>query len=359
MLDALNRSQAIIEFEPDGTILTANENFLGVVGYTLEEIAGRHHSIFVAEETVASEAYRQFWQSLGEGEFRSDEFPRVNKAGEVFWIQATYNPVLDGQGRVFKVVKFATDITAQVQARIARDGAAKQIDLQLSGIVDSTKSSSLKATQMAATSQQTAASVQGIAAGIEELAASASGRADQLGHTTGITQAAVEKALATNRVIGGLSESAQQIVEVVELINSIAEQTNLLALNATIEAARAGEPGKGFAVVASEVKGLATQAGTATEQITAQIENMRTSTESAVEAIDAIAKTVGEINQVTEAASSSVGQQTTVTAELSQNMQEVAGGVDALNTGVAEFAGTCERINEATISVAEETRKLA
>ncbi len=112
-LEALGRSLAIIEFKPDGTILTANANFLDAMGYDLAEISGRHHSLFVDPAERDSDSYRQFWAKLGRGEFNAAEFRRIAKGGREIWIQASYNPILDGSGKVCKVVKFATDITQQ------------------------------------------------------------------------------------------------------------------------------------------------------------------------------------------------------------------------------------------------------
>ena len=110
-LDALDKSQAAIEFKLDGTILTANRNFLDAVGYSLQEIQGKHHSIFVSEQDKASPAYRQFWDALGRGEFQSAEYKRIGKNGREIWIQATYNPLLGSDGKPYKVVKFCTDVT--------------------------------------------------------------------------------------------------------------------------------------------------------------------------------------------------------------------------------------------------------
>ncbi|MFS2316344.1 methyl-accepting chemotaxis protein [Maricaulis sp. D1M11] len=358
-IEALGRAQAVIEFDLEGRILDANENFLSAMGYSLDEIQGEHHAIFVDPDFARTTEYKTFWADLAQGKFHSGEFRRVNKAGEDVWIQAIYNPIYDMNGRIDRVVKFATDITDRVTRNQQRDAAVKAIDAELSSIAATVTQSAARATGMASTSQQTSASVQGIAAGIEELAASAGELAGQLDRTTAITQSAVERAKATNQVVGGLSEGARKIGEVVALINGIAEQTNLLALNATIEAARAGEAGKGFAVVASEVKGLATQAAKATEQISSQIENMQDTTRSAVDAIDQITATIGEIDQVATSAAEAVDQQTQVTSELSGNMQEVASGVDSMSTGVNEVAQASEALDRSTRALKEETRQIA
>src|SRR5512145_344210 len=110
---AINKSQAVIEFRMDGTILTANQNFLGALGYTLDEIVGKHHSLFVEPAYGASVEYRQFWEALNRGQYQAAEYKRIGKNGKEVWIQASYNPIFDAKGKPFKVVKYATDVTAQ------------------------------------------------------------------------------------------------------------------------------------------------------------------------------------------------------------------------------------------------------
>ena len=130
LLAALDKSQATIEFQMDGTIITANQNFLSVLGYSLNEIQGKHHSMFVDQDYVNSAEYRQFWADLGAGRFQQAEYKRIAKGGKEVWIQASYNPMFDANGRPYKVVKYATDVTAQKNAmeeynRVARDLEAK------------------------------------------------------------------------------------------------------------------------------------------------------------------------------------------------------------------------------------------
>tara|TARA_R110000868_G_scaffold86206_3_gene241851 strand:+ start:12954 stop:14441 length:1488 start_codon:yes stop_codon:yes gene_type:complete len=358
-IDAINRSQAVIEFSTDGTILNANANFLGALGYSSDEVVGRHHSIFVAAGEANTAGYKTFWDELRAGKFQSDEFMRIGKGGKEVWILASYNPIYDMNGRVYRIVKFATDITEEVKLRQQRAAARESIDADLDGIARSVTDTAGQATTVSSTSEQTSAAVQSIAAGIEELAASAHEIGSQLVRATEITRSAVSKATDTNQVIGGLAESARRITEVVSLIEGIAEQTNLLALNATIEAARAGEAGKGFAVVAAEVKELANQASRATGEIADQIAQVQSATEGAVTAIAAISKTISEIDEVASSVAGAVEEQSCVTKELSGNMQEVASGVETITLGIREIAIASGNIDTATKNVRELSRAVA
>tara|TARA_R110002072_G_scaffold2234_1_gene18413 strand:- start:651 stop:2138 length:1488 start_codon:yes stop_codon:yes gene_type:complete len=357
-IDAIHSSQAVIEFELDGTILTANENFLGALGYPLNEIAGKHHSMFVPVSERDSDAYRKFWDELRAGQFQTAEFLRIGKGGREVWIQATYNPIRDMNGNIYRVIKFATDITAQVELRHQRAAAQKSIDSDLDGIAASVTEAAGQATTVSSTSEQTSASVQSIAAGIEEMAASANEIGSQLVRATEITRNAVNMATQTSDVMGGLAESAARINEVISLINDISEQTNLLALNATIEAARAGEAGKGFAVVASEVKGLANQTAKATDGIASQIAHVQKATQDAVEAIASISKTISEIDEVASSVASAVEEQSCVTREISGNMQEVAVGVDQITSGIREIANASRSIDAATRNVRQASQAM-
>jgi len=266
---AISKSQAVIEFELDGTIITANENFLGAMGYTLDEVAGQHHSIFVDAAYKSSDEYGEFWASLGRGEYKADEYKRIGKGGREVWIQASYNPILDMNDRPFKVVKFATDITGPVIERQRRNQVQQEIASDLDGITNSLGTASGQVKNAASASEETSSTVQAVAASAEEMAASVNEISRWVAEALKVSGQAVTQANHTNVIVSGLAKSADRIGEVIELINDIAEQMNLLALNATIEAARAGDAGKGFAVVASEMKSLASQTASATDDIRA------------------------------------------------------------------------------------------
>ncbi|MCR9061536.1 MAG: PAS domain-containing methyl-accepting chemotaxis protein [Rhodobacteraceae bacterium] len=357
-VDALNRSQAVIHFELDGTILDANENFLGALGYSIDEIKAQHHSMFVDPEYRESAEYGRFWEELARGEFKADEFKRIAKGGREIWIQATYNPIMDAAGRPFKVVKFATDITDQVAERQRRRQVQETIDADLNEMAQSITEAAHQASESASASEQTSSSVQTVAAASEELVASIQEISRQVQVAMEVSNNAQGEAERSSEIMSGLSEDAKTIGSVIELIDGIADQTNLLALNATIEAARAGEAGKGFAVVASEVKNLASQTSKATEEISSQISSVQETTDRAVEAITSIMGVIKNIAEIATSISSAVEEQTAVTNDISSNMQAAAQGVDVITKNLQTISSAASQLDGATNNVREASRSL-
>ncbi|WP_229807664.1 methyl-accepting chemotaxis protein [Asticcacaulis endophyticus] len=358
-INAINRAQAVIQFDLEGNVLDANDNFLNVMGYSRAEIVGKKHSLFVDAAYAASAEYRQFWDTLRSGQFQAAEYKRLGKAGREVWIQASYNPVFDASGRLVKVVKFATDTTAQVQERLTRAAIQKGIDADLKEVAQGISEANDQARDAAAASMETSESVQSIAAGAEELVASVMEISRHVSHAMQISSQAVGQAGVTNTIVEGLAEATAKIGAVVELISTIASQTNLLALNATIEAARAGEAGKGFAVVASEVKNLATQTAKATSEISAQILAVQDSTRAAVDAISEITGTITEISDISGNISASMEEQTAVINDIAASMQNASQKVDAITQNIASISGATSQIDMAAKNVSEASRKLA
>lgn len=357
-IEAIGKSQAVIHFNLDGTIITANENFLDAVGYRLDEIQNRHHSMFVEEAERSSAEYAAFWEALRRGEYQSAEYRRIGKNGREVWIQASYNPILDPSGVPFKFVKYATDVTAEVRERMRRSEAGRTVSVSLEEIAQAVSRANEQAAGAASASVQTSSKVQAVASGAEELAASVAEISRQTVDASRISGQGVEEADRTSAIVGGLVEATNRIGDVVKLINDIANQTNLLALNATIEAARAGEAGKGFAVVASEVKSLATQTAKATEEISGQIGQVQSATDGAATAIGAISETIRKINEISTIIANAAEEQNTVTREMSANMQTAAEGVNVISRSMTEIADATRAADSSLVKMKEASGAL-
>jgi methyl-accepting chemotaxis protein len=296
-LDAINSTQAVIEFTIDGICLTANDNFCKAMGYQLEDFKGRHHSMFLETEARESADYRQFWRELNDGKFQSAEFKRVGKGGREVWLQASYNPVFDVNGKVTKVVKFATEITSRKLAEKSLKETLTAVNENAQALASASEELTAVSQQMSANSEETSAqanvvaaaaeevskNVADVATSAEEMSASVKEIAKNANDAARVATEAVSRGEQDECTVAKLGESSIEIGKVIKVITSIAQQTNLLALNATIEAARAGEAGKGFAVVANEVKELAKQTASATEDISQKIEAIQTDTKGAVD----------------------------------------------------------------------------
>ena len=358
-IEAIHRSQAVIEFNPQGIVQTANDKFLSATGYRLDEIVGNHHRMFVIDEETDPKEYEKFWADLNNGQYQSAEFKRRSKTGAAIWIQASYNPIYDPLGKLQKIVKYATDITDQVENRMRLRDAQLEINCELNNITAAVDTTNDRANSASAASSQASQNVQSVATGTEELSASVGEIANQAKSALNISSSAVDQAKSTNKIVSSLADAGNQIGEVVELINSIAEKTNLLALNATIEAARAGESGRGFAVVASEVKTLATQTSKATDEISSQITSVQDSTKNAVSAIETITETITQISDISMTIATAVDQQQDVTNEISANMLQASQGVETIAESILEIAESARQASSATEKAAATSASIA
>ncbi|HEX9791060.1 MAG TPA: PAS domain-containing methyl-accepting chemotaxis protein, partial [Kiloniellales bacterium] len=370
-LQGIGASQAMIEFEMDGTIITANENFLKALGYQqLSEIQGQKHSLFVEAKYKESSAYRQFWDELRAGKFQAGEFMRMRKDGKEVWIQAAYNPVLGPDGKPYKVVKNAVDITQKKVETIAMakrvsevvdivSSSSQELQSTAQSMASTAEETSRQSEAVAAASEEATTNVQTVASAAEEMSKSIEEIGQQVERSSSIASRAVSEADRTNVTVEGLAEAAQKIGEVVELISNIASQTNLLALNATIEAARAGDAGKGFAVVASEVKSLANQTAKATEDIAAQISGMQEATKGTVDAIKGIGKTISEISEIASGIASAVEEQSAATQEISRAVQEAASGTQEVSTNITSVNSAAVETGKSAGDVLSAAQELA
>ena len=291
-IDAIDKSQAVIHFNLDGTIITANQNFLDAMGYTLEEIQGQHHAMFMPPEQRGTPEYSEFWASLGRGTFQANQYKRIAKGGREIWIQASYNPIMDLDGKPSKVVKFASDITDQVLARRRAEHVGQLLE--------------------------------SVAAGSEQLSTSVREISGSMSRSKDTTSQAFDLVVGADRATEELAKSTKSMGGIVEAINNITGQINLLALNATIESARAGDAGKGFAVVANEVKNLANQAKNATQQIADTIDGMQGASGEVVSSLSAIRGSMEQVLEYVASTASAVEEQSVVANDMTTSMQRAA-----------------------------------
>jgi len=402
-LEAISRVQAIIEFTPTGDIITANQNFLDAVGYKLEEIQGKHHRIFCEDSVRNDPSYNEFWRTLAGGTFTAAEYKRLSKSGKPIWIQASYNPIFDENGKVFKIVKYATDVTDRVVAvddlaasltalsngdltgtisvpftptleKVRHDlnasleklqGAMRDVAKSTSSITmgareisDATDNLARRTEQQAAALEQTSAALHQITRTVAQNAE----RAEESGRLVANTKADAEQSgLIVGKAIdamGRISQSSNEIGNIIGVIDDIAFQTNLLALNAGVEAARAGEAGKGFAVVAQEVRELAQRSANAAKEIKTLINTSASQVKEGVDLVgetgNALSKIVGQVAEI----DTNVAAIVETAHDQANGIKEINHAVEAMDTNTQQNAAMVEQTTASSHGLAHEAHVL-
>jgi len=400
-ITAIGKSQAVIEFDLDGIILAANENFLAAMGYRLDEIRGRHHSMFAEPAHANGEEYRQFWAKLRRGEFDSGEYKRIGKGGREVWIQATYNPIFNADGKPVKVVKYAIDVTAQkhyrmmVEAVLAETrkavtalaegaldaqmvgsynaefdglkesinglaarwcGIVRHIRATAEGIHSSAEQLTANHREIDDRSEQQRSALAQTTQNMAQMTATVERNAEHSRRADGLAVAARDTAIDGGNVVAkaveamqAIHQSSSRIGDIITTIDGIADQTNLLALNAAIEAARAGEAGRGFAVVADEVRSLAMRSANAAKEIKGLIRNSAERVDEGSTFVDKWGGTLQEIVESVRQVSELISEIAVASGQQAAGIHQVSGSVQCIdqmaqqNSAMVKGAGSASQ----------------
>mgnify|MGYP005841364727 CR=1 FL=1 len=308
-MKAIDKSQSIIHFKLDGTILDANENFLEITGYKSGEVKGKNYEIFMDRNENQQEENQKFWERIKNAEFHAGNFKRIGKSGQEIWFQSACYPIRDLKGKPVKFAEYGTDITNQIKAR---EEAAKSANITLEN-------------------------VENVSASVEELYASVNEVSSNMKKTQSLVEDIHDKSSIADETAEKLKKAAVSMDNIVKLIQDIAGQITLLSLNATIEAARAGDAGKGFAVVASEVKDLATQTEDATNKIFDEIKNMQDVSNQTVSSLTEVNESITNVKEYVEGVAQSIEQQNTTISGIADNMQLAFEGVSEISKSLNDI----------------------
>ncbi|TPE51544.1 PAS domain S-box protein [Maribrevibacterium harenarium] len=411
-LTAISKAQAVISFDLDGKILDANDNFLACLGYQLKEVQGQHHSLFVDKDYRQSEEYQSFWRRLRSGEHFVGRFPRIAKTGQVIWIQANYSPIVDALGNIYKVVKYATDITAQVEAeqqlqavvaevnlaieaasandltkRIPLDGKdgallslcegvngllvtmteiISQIKEASDAVYTGAREISNGNSDLSSRTEQQASNLEETASSMEQLTSTVRQNSDNAKQATSLASSAVNVATSGGdlieevvRTMASINESSQKIADIIGMIDGIAFQTNILALNAAVEAARAGEQGRGFAVVASEVRTLAQRSANAAKDIKDLISESAAKIATGNELVGKSGETMREIVTSIKSVSDIMSEIAAASIEQSSGLDEISRAVAQMDEMTQQNAALVEEAAAASESLLNQADQLS